>query len=111
MKQLSKKHTGNDHGAKPAQQATIELVATVRESVPVPFYEKIQSSITWNLPHLHPDDYFVPEDLVGIGLWCDLTDDEKRMAKACIAHLSETKVLPICTRDAKLDYPHFYVVA
>lgn len=93
------------------QSATVELITTTHISVPVAFYEKIRLIIAENLPCLRSFDYLVPEDLLGLGFWCDLSDAEKRMAKASMAHLSQSNVLPIQARDAEIEHPHFYVLS
>jgi hypothetical protein len=112
MKHLSKYNASNGRHQQPAKQvATIELVTTTRVDVPVALYEKVRSSLTWNLPYLHGLNYLVPEDLVGPEFWCDLTDTEKRMAKACIAHMSQSKVLPIRPRDSEPECTNFYVLS
>lgn len=101
------------HGAK--HVATINLVTTSCVTVPVALYEKVRSNIIFSLPYMNGQmnrqDNLVPEDLVGLGLWCELTDAEKGMAKACIAHLAQTRVLPIRAKDSMTAHPHFYELA
>lgn len=90
--------------------ATMELVITNRASVPAALYEEVKANITWMLPYLHRHDNLVPEDLVGLGFWCDLDEAEQRMVRACIAHMSQVGVLPISPCDAVPESTHFYVL-
>lgn len=88
----------------------MELVITNRVSVPAAFYEEVKANVTWMLPYLHRHDNLVPEDLVGLGFWCGLDEADQRMAKACIEHMSQARVLPISPRDAEPECTHFYVL-
>ena len=90
-----------------AQQKNITLTFTDSVSVPEEFYEKIKRDIIFYLPHTRNSDYFVPEDM--ITFWTHLSDEEQYMGRACIAHLSATKVLPIKPLDWAFEYSSFYV--
>jgi hypothetical protein len=111
MKNFGNKKVVNDCHKKAAKQVrTMDLAITNRVSVPAALYEEVKANVILNLPFLQRLDYIVPEDLVGIEFWCDLDDRQQRLAKACIAHMVQTRVLPISPRETWLEAAHFYVL-
>ena len=97
-------------GPASPRKLSLQVTVTDRVSVSSAFYAELKTQIEHNIAYLHNFERLVPEDLIGLELWCEFGQAEKRMARICIAHLSQTGALPIRALEFDLEYPEFYVL-
>jgi hypothetical protein len=74
------------------------------------FYEQVKIHVQSNICYRNRLPYLVPEDLLGINIWHEYSDEQKHMARICLAHLSQTGALPIMALDFDMKYPEYYVL-
>jgi hypothetical protein len=77
-------------------------------TVTAAFYNAVRLQVEESIPGLIHGEKYKSEWLCGNAFWKPLSNDEKRMAGRCIAHMVVTGVLPLRFADSRHEYPNWY---
>jgi hypothetical protein len=72
------------------------------------FYDSIRREILDIAPALIPGEGYTAEMLCGPEFWCQLSDNEQRLAGRCVAHMVRNGLLPLIRLDCRHKSPARY---